>query len=73
MPTAGRHLTAKVGREEIFKLTSGNESLHEIRNHNAIRFVNFATFKNLTVEITMLPHCNIHKYTWTSPDAKTNN
>jgi len=32
--------------------------------------VNFATSKNMTVRSTVLPHCNIHKYTWTSPDGK---
>jgi hypothetical protein len=34
---------AKVGREDIFKPTIGNESLHEISNDNGIRVVNFAT------------------------------
>jgi hypothetical protein len=28
---------AKVGREDIFKLTIGNESLHEISNDNGVR------------------------------------
>jgi hypothetical protein len=54
---------AKVGREYIFKLTIGNESLHEISNENGIRVVNFATSKNLTVKSTMFPHAtsiNIH-------------
>jgi hypothetical protein len=37
---------AKVGREDILKLTIGNESLHEIRNDNGVRLVNFATSKN---------------------------
>jgi hypothetical protein len=64
---------AKVGREEIFKPTTGNESLHEISNDNGVRLVNFATSKNLGVKSTMLPHGNIHKYTWTSPDGKTHN
>jgi hypothetical protein len=31
----------------------------------------FATSKNLVVKKMMLPHRNIHKYTWTSPDGKT--
>jgi hypothetical protein len=65
--------TAKVGREDIFKSTIGNESLHNISNDNAVRVVNSATFKNLTAKSTMLPHCNIHKFTWTSPDGKTHN
>jgi hypothetical protein len=64
---------AKVGREEIFKPTIGNESLHEISNDNGVRIVNFATSKNLIVKSTMFPHRNIYKFTWTSPDGKTHN
>jgi hypothetical protein len=41
---------AKVGREDIFKPTIGNVSLHEISNDNGVRVVNFATSKNLTVK-----------------------
>jgi hypothetical protein len=44
---------AKVGREDTFKPTIGNESLHEIDNDNGVRVVNFATSKNLRVKITM--------------------
>jgi hypothetical protein len=40
---------AKAGRENIFKPTTGNQSLHEINNHNGVRVVNFTTSKNLTV------------------------
>jgi endonuclease/exonuclease/phosphatase family metal-dependent hydrolase len=64
---------AKVGREDIFKPTTGNESSHEISNDNRVRVVNFATSKNLVVKSTMFPHRSIHKYTWTSPDGKTHN
>ena len=64
---------AKVGRENIFKLTIGNESLHLDSNDNDVRIVNFATSKNLVVKSTMFPHQNIHKYTWTSPDGKIHN
>jgi hypothetical protein len=39
---------AKIGREDIFKPTTGNESLHEISNDNGVRLVNFATSKNLS-------------------------
>ncbi|PNF27030.1 hypothetical protein B7P43_G10398 [Cryptotermes secundus] len=61
---------AKVGREDIFKPTIGNESLHEISNDNGVRVVNFAASKNLTVKSTMFPHRNIRKFIWTSPDGK---
>jgi hypothetical protein len=39
---------SKVGREDIFKPTIGNESFHEISNDNGVRLVNFATSKNLS-------------------------
>jgi hypothetical protein len=63
----------KVGKEEIFKLTIGNDNLHGIINGNGVQAVNFATSKNLTVKSTMFPHSNIHEYTWTSPDGQTHN
>jgi endonuclease/exonuclease/phosphatase family metal-dependent hydrolase len=64
---------AKVGREDIFKQTIGNESLLEISNDNGVRLVNFATFKDFRVKRTMFPHRNIYKCTWTTPDWKTHN
>ena len=36
---------AKVGRENIFKPTYGNESLHQESNDNVVIIVNFATSK----------------------------
>jgi hypothetical protein len=66
-------LNAKVGREGVFGQTIGNESLHEISFDNAVRVVNFATFKNRIAKSTMFPYRNIHKFTWTSPDGKTDN
>ena len=40
---------AKVGRENIFKPTIGNESLHEDSNDNDVRIVNFTTSRNLVI------------------------
>jgi len=62
---------AKVGREIIFKRTIGNESLHQDSNDNSVRIVNFATSKNVFVKSTMFPNRKVHKYTWISPDGKT--
>jgi hypothetical protein len=52
-----KDVIAKVSREDIFKPTIGNGSLHEISSDNGVRLVNFAT----------------SKYTWTSPNGKTHN
>jgi hypothetical protein len=35
----------KVGREDIFKPTIGNEISHKVSNDNGVREVNFATSK----------------------------
>jgi hypothetical protein len=61
---------AKVGGEDIFKPTIGNESLHEISYDNGVRF---GTSKNLRVKSTMFQHRNIHKCTWTSPNGIIHN
>ena len=53
---------AKVGRENIFKPTIMNESLHQDSNDNGVIIVNFATSKN-RVKSTMFLQRNIHNYT----------
>ena len=60
-----------MGRQNIFKPTIGNESLHQDSNDNGVRIINFATSKNLVVKSTMFSHRDIHKHTWTSPDGET--
>jgi hypothetical protein len=47
---------AKLGREEIFKQTIGNESLCEDSNDNGVRAIHFATSKNLVIKSTMFSH-----------------
>jgi hypothetical protein len=71
MKTLFRDFSAKVGRKHIFKPTIGNESIHKISNDNGV--LNFAISKNLIVRSMMFPYCNIHKFTWTSPDGKMHN
>jgi hypothetical protein len=64
---------ANVNKEDIFKPTTGNKSLHEIGNNNRVRVVNSATSKNLIVTSTVFPHRNIHKFTSAFPDRKAHN
>jgi len=45
-------LNEKLGREDVFRPTCGNECLHENSNDSGVRNVNFATSKNLVVKIT---------------------
>jgi len=51
-----RDFNTKVRRENIFKPTIGNESLHQGCNYNGVRIVNFATSKILGVNGTKFPH-----------------
>jgi len=66
-------VNAKVGRENIFKPTIGNEGLHQDNNDNCIRIIKSQHKKNLVFKNTMFPHRNIHNYTWTSLEGKTHN
>jgi hypothetical protein len=50
-----RDFNAKIGSEDIFKLTIGNEILHKISNNNGVRLVACATSKNLTVKSMIFP------------------
>jgi hypothetical protein len=52
--------SAKVGREDAFKLTIGNKSFHEISIDKGVRVVTLATLKNLIAKGTMFQHRNIH-------------
>ena len=54
---------AKVGRENIFKPTIGQESLHQDSNDNGVRLVNFATSKNLVL-------CTLRAYQFYQPLTK---
>jgi hypothetical protein len=73
MKTPLGNFNTKVGRENIFIPTIGNENLRQDSNDNDVRIVNFATSKNLVVKSTMFSHRNIHTYTWTSPGGQTHN
>jgi hypothetical protein len=50
-----RDFNAKVGREDILKPTTGNESVHEICNGNGNRVVNLACRK-IVLSSTMFLH-----------------
>lgn len=52
---------AKTGKENIYKLTIGSESLHETMNDNGNKFITFATVRNMIISNTHFPHKNIHK------------
>jgi endonuclease/exonuclease/phosphatase family metal-dependent hydrolase len=64
---------SKVGRENIFEPTIGNESLHQESNDIGVRIKNFATSTHLVVGSTMSSHRSIHKYIWTFPFGKIHN
>jgi len=51
---------AKLEREDIFKPTVWNDSLHQVINGNGVRKVNVATSDNLVVKSRMFPQLNFH-------------
>ena len=51
-----KYHNAKMGSENIFKPTIGNESLDQDSNDNGVRIVNFAASKTLVIKSTISPH-----------------
>ena len=66
-------LNAKIGRQDEWKETVGEQSLHEEFNDNGLRTLDFEISRNMILSSTMFPHKKIHKATWMSPDGVTYN
>lgn len=66
-----RDINVQVGRERIFQNTRGKESFHLESNNNGLRFISFATAKDLTISSKTFQQKEIHKHRWISPDEKT--
>jgi len=64
---------AKVGKENLYKPTPGNESLHNETNNDGIKMIQFAIFKGFNVRRTTFPHKDIHKETWYSAEGRKAN
>jgi hypothetical protein len=56
-------LSAKAGRDDIFKPIVRNKSLREIINDDGVRGVDSATSKNLVCKTAVFPHHIIYKFT----------
>ena len=56
-------INAKVGKENIYKPTIDNESLHNETNNNGTKMIQFAVSKGFNVSSTTFPHTDIHKET----------
>jgi hypothetical protein len=53
------NIKSYIDKEDIFKTTVRDESLHEINTDNEVKVVNFATFKNPGQKYND-QHCNVH-------------
>lgn len=64
---------AEIGREDAYKPTIGNHSLHHESNDNGLKLIELAASRGLVISSTTFPHKNIHKETWKSKDGVTVN
>ncbi|XP_025425626.1 craniofacial development protein 2-like [Sipha flava] len=61
---------AKLGEENIFRSTIGNNCLHDVTSENGLRRIDFARGGGLVVKSTMFPHKDIYKGTWKAPNGR---
>ena len=65
-------MNAKVGNNPSgLERVMGKHGLGSIRNDNGERLIELCDFNGLVITSTLLPHKDIHKQTWVSPDGKT--
>ena len=65
--------TVKVGKEDIYKPTAGNDSSHNETNSNGIKTIQFTISEGFNVRSSTFPHKDMHKETWYSADGRTAN
>ena len=70
LKTVIRDFNAKVGKEFYLHLACGGQRLHNEKNDNEKRMVNFALGRDLAETGTWCQHKDIHMVTWKSPDNK---
>jgi len=58
---------ANLGKEQLYKDIIGRHSLHEVKNSNGLRLVQYATINKFKVLSTWFPRKDIHKGTWKIP------
>jgi hypothetical protein len=49
---------------------TGKHSLHQESNENGMRFIQFATAREVVIGSTLFPSMNVHKVTWKSPQME---
>jgi len=64
---------AKLGKENIFRTTIGNHSMHDITSENEFRLIDFASGGGLVVKSTIFPRKDIYKRTWKAPNSRYTN
>jgi len=67
-----RDFNTKVGKEDIYKPTTGNETLHTETN-NRIKMIQFTVSKGFNVRTTIFSRKDIHKEKWYSADSRMAN
>ena len=58
------YLNAHVGKEHVYKPTTGNKNLHNETNKNRIKMIQSAVSKVFKIRSRTFPHKDIHIVTW---------